>query len=221
MSHIILLYSGGLDSTVLLYSLKAEGHQVRALGIDYGQRHSKELDAAHGIARRLGVEYRVANLRTLNFFLAGSSQTSLELAVPEGHYADESMKLTVVPNRNMLLLSIAGAWAISTHADAIAYAAHAGDHPIYPDCRPEFVDAFAKTLALADWRTIQMQAPFTGLSKADIVRRGSALGVPFIETWSCYQGRALHCGKCGTCVERQESFTLAEVSDPTSYEVMG
>ena len=143
----VLIYSGGLDSTVLLYELLAQGDDVAALSVDYGQRHRREIDAAQSIAASLGVEHRVADLSGIRGLLAGSSQTSDDVDVPEGHYAEESMKATVVPNRNMIMLSLAVGWAISRKADRVAYAAHGGDHAIYPDCRAEFVDALARAVA--------------------------------------------------------------------------
>lgn len=218
MKQTILIYSGGLDSTVLLYSLLAERRDVKALSIDYGQRHCKELEHAARICDKLGIEHRIANLTGITPLLAGSSQTSEHLAVPEGHYAEESMKLTVVPNRNMIMLSIAIGWAVSLEFDYVAYAAHAGDHTIYPDCRPEFAHAMNQAALIANWRPISIERPFIEMTKADIVHRGAAVGVPFAETWSCYAGGDLHCGKCGTCVERQEAFQLANIPDPTIYD---
>lgn len=218
----VITFSGGLDSTVLLYHLRSEGHGVHALTIDYGQRHRIELQRAAKIAGELGVPHRVVDLRGVNGLLPGSSLTDGAVDVPLGHYTDESMKATVVPNRNMLLLATAAAWAISLKADHIAYAAHAGDHAIYPDCRPEFADAMAHAIALADWHSVKLIRPFVNLSKEAIVARGAELGVPFADTWSCYQGgEALggkHCGACGTCIERREAFLLAAVDDPTPYD---
>jgi 7-cyano-7-deazaguanine synthase len=138
--------------------------------------------------------------------------------VPEGHYEDESMKSTVVPNRNMILLSIATAWSIASGLQGVAYAAHSGDHAIYPDCRPAFADAMNEAIRLCDYSSQELVRPFVSLTKADIVRVGASLGVPFEKTWSCYNGRKLHCGKCGTCVERIEAFELAGVPDPTEYK---
>ncbi|MCX7044724.1 MAG: 7-cyano-7-deazaguanine synthase QueC [Candidatus Sumerlaeota bacterium] len=215
---IILIYSGGLDSTVLLYHLRAEGHDVKCLTVDYGQRHRREIDAARAICARLGVEHRVADLGAIQPLLAGSALTSLEVAVPEGHYAEESMKQTVVPNRNMILLATGIAWAVSSGAEAVAYAAHGGDHAIYPDCRPEFVAAMAAAARLCDWRPIEILTPFIRMDKAAIVARGAALGAPFQDTWTCYQGQERHCGVCGSCTERREAFLLAHIPDPTEYE---
>jgi 7-cyano-7-deazaguanine synthase len=214
---VVLILSGGLDSSVLLARLLADRHEVHALSVDYGQRHRRELDAAREIAAHYGVEHRVADLSGLRPLLAGSSQTDASVPVPHGHYAEESMKATVVPNRNMLLLGAAGAWAISLKADAVAYGAHAGDHAIYPDCRPAFVNALESALLLADWHQVRILRPFIGLTKADIARLGKDLGVPIAKTWSCYEGGDIHCGACGTCWERRESFLLAGVDDPTEY----
>lgn len=215
----VLIYSGGLDSTVLLHYLtKHENREVLALSVDYGQRHRKELLFAAANCRKLGISYWPVDLSALNPILRGSSQTSSEISVPEGHYAEESMKLTVVPNRNMLMLSAATALAISQKATKVCYAAHAGDHTIYPDCRPEFVEALGKAILLADWSQIQLEAPFVDSPKARIVQIGDSLGVDFKLTWSCYKGGEKHCGKCGTCVERKEAFVLAGVPDPTEYE---
>lgn len=215
----VLILSGGLDSSVLAYVLAREQrHEVLALTVNYGQRHSKEIAAAKAICEGLDLEHKIADITNLTPLLAGSSLTSDDIKVPEGHYTDESMKATVVPNRNMLLLAIAGAWAISRKANYVAYGAHCGDHAIYPDCRPEFTAAIEKALMLSDWHSVELIRPFITSTKADIVQRGHQLGVPMGQTWSCYQGRALHCGKCGTCVERKEAFYMASVPDPTTYE---
>lgn len=216
MPGIVLVYSGGLDSTTLLYELRSQGAALRCLSVDYGQRHRRELTAAAEICRELGIEHRMADLSGLRPLLAGSALTD-DIAVPHGHYTEASMKATVVPNRNMLLLAVAIAWAVSTRSDAVAYAAHAGDHAIYPDCRPEFVDAMDRAAGLCDWHAVRIERPFVNWDKTQIVRRGAELGVPFAKTWSCYEGAALHCGRCGTCVERREAFELAGVPDPTVY----
>lgn len=213
----VVLVSGGLDSTVLLYYLLRQGHEIRALSINYGQRHWRELQAADGICRRVGVDHKIADLSGIRSLLSGSALTDA-VEVPEGHYAAESMKSTIVPNRNMILLSIAIGWAVSLKYDGVAYAAHAGDHPIYPDCRPEFVDAMERAAELCDWRPVTIHRPFVDKTKADLVRIGAELGAPLELTWSCYRGGEAHCGKCGTCVERQEAFECAGVKDPTEYQ---
>jgi 7-cyano-7-deazaguanine synthase len=214
--NVIVLHSGGIDSTTLLYTLRAQGHAVRGISFDYGQRHRRELIAAGQICTNLGIEHRVADLATLRPLLAGSALTD-DIPIPTGHYTAESMKVTVVPNRNMIMLSVAIGWAVSVSAEAVAYAAHAGDHAIYPDCRPEFAEAMDAAAALCDWRPIRLLRPFVALSKTDILRRGHELGVPFELTWSCYQGGDQHCGRCGTCTERREAFRLAGIPDPTLY----
>lgn len=213
----LVIYSGGLDSTVLLYDLHLTGHQVDALSVNYGQRHSCELERAAALCSRLGVTHKVADLSSIQPLLAGSSLTSPEIEVAEGHYTEENMKTTVVPNRNMILLALATGHALSIGAQQVAYAAHSGDHAIYPDCRNAFADAMADAMALCDWNKIELSRPFVDWTKADIVRRGAELGVPFEQTWSCYKGGAQHCGRCGTCIERREAFDLAQIIDPTEY----
>jgi 7-cyano-7-deazaguanine synthase len=195
----VLIYSGGLDSTVLLYHLRAAGHTVHALSINYGQRHRCELTYAAEICKAIDVPHQTADLSAIQPLLAGSSLTSPEIEVAEGHYTEESMKSTVVPNRNMILLAIAAG------------------HAIYPDCRNEFADAMAAAIRLCDWSTVELSRPFVDWTKADIVRRGAELGLPFAKTWSCYQGGDIHCGRCGTCIERREAFDLAGITDPTPY----
>jgi 7-cyano-7-deazaguanine synthase len=213
----ILIYSGGLDSTALLYQLKAEGREVKTLSINYGQKHIKELTAARYITSNLGVEHQIVDLSAIRPLLGGSSQTDDSVAVPDGHYAEEVMKKTIVSNRNMLMLSVAGAWAISSRYDTIAYAAHAGDHAIYPDCREEFVKPLNEAMQNADWHKVSIERPFISTTKAGIVKVGSKLNVPFAQTWSCYKGGDKHCGTCGTCYERREAFIEAGVKDPTPY----
>lgn len=215
--RIVLLLSGGLDSATALYELKSEGHELVGLGVNYGQRHFKELHASEALAAHAGIRYRICDISNVRNFIGGSSQTSDEVAVPEGHYTEESMKLTVVPNRNMIFLSLAMGWAISLKFDAVAYAAHAGDHVIYPDCRVEFIEAMGKAAELCDWHQVKLLAPYSRISKSEIVKRGARLQVPYALTWSCYKGSENHCGKCGTCVERKEAFQLAGVPDPTEY----
>jgi 7-cyano-7-deazaguanine synthase len=216
---LVVTLSGGLDSVTLLYFVRDKGYIPLALSVDYGQRHRKEIESAYAICVDQGIEFFRADLSNLSPLMTGSSQTDGRVVVPEGHYAEETMKLTVVPNRNMILLAVAGAWAVSQKAFGVAYAAHAGDHAIYPDCRPEFMRAMDTALALADWHSLHLYAPFRDKFKADIVREGHRLDVPFAQTWSCYKGEDIHCGQCGTCYERQVAFHVAEVADPTQYAV--
>ena len=214
----VVLFSGGLDSTVLASHLLSKGAEVRLLSIDYGQRHAKELAHGETLAKHMNLPRKSLLLPDLGDILGGSSLTDDSVELPEGHYAEESMKATVVPNRNMILLALAGGYALSSGFDTIAYAAHAGDHAIYPDCRPEFAEAMEKALGLADWKDLNLYRPFVDMTKADLVKLGSELGSPLEMTWSCYAGMDNHCGKCGTCVERKEAFELAKVPDPTKYE---
>ena len=214
----VVLFSGGLDSTVLASHLLSKGAEAHLLSIDYGQRHAKELAHGEALAKQLNLPRKTLSLPGLGDLLKGSSLTDDSVELPEGHYAEESMKATVVPNRNMILLALAGGYALSSGFDTIAYAAHAGDHFIYPDCRPEFAEAMEKALGLADWKDLNLYRPFVDMTKADLVKLGEELGSPLEMTWSCYAGMDNHCGKCGTCVERKEAFELAKVPDPTKYE---
>jgi len=217
MKRTVLIHSGGIDSTVLLAHLLAEGREVFALSVDYGQRHRRELEAARQICARYGVKHQVADLRALAPLFGANALTDAQVAVPEGHYEEASMKATVVPNRNMLLIAVAASWAMSLKASSVAYGAHGGDHAIYPDCRPVFAEALDKAIRLADWHEVSLERPFVGMDKTAIVRRGAELRAPLELTWSCYVGGERHCGKCGTCVERKEAFVRAGVADPTVY----
>lgn len=219
LQKILVVLSGGMDSTTLLYHLKDQGHELRALGVDYGQRHRRELDAARAICDAAGIPFQVADLTALNPLMGGSALTDPSIAVPEGHYAAENMKATVVPNRNMLLIAVSLSHCVALGYDAVAYAAHAGDHTIYPDCRPEFAAVMDAAAHLCDFEPRRLLRPFVTWTKADIAARGAELGVPYDVTWTCYQGGAKHCGRCGTCVERIEAFRLGGVEDPTDYEV--
>lgn len=217
MTKSVVLLSGGLDSSTLLYHLADHG-PVRAVSVNYGQRHRKELAAAEQIAAIRGVPFDLVDLSSLASLLPGSALTDDSVPVPDGHYAAESMKATVVPNRNMVLLSIAAAIAIAHNYDQVAYAAHSGDHTIYPDCRPEFARALGDAIALADWSSVRLASPFIDMSKADICKLAEDIGVPLASTWSCYKGAARHCGTCGTCVERKEAFEQAGIPDNTLYQ---
>jgi len=215
---LVVIYSGGLDSTVLLYQLRSAGQSLHCLSFNYGQKHLRELNFAHDNCLALGIPHLIGDLTGLAPVFAGSALTDRELVVPEGHYQDQSMRSTVVPNRNMIMLSLALGWAVSLQAEGVAYAAHAGDHAIYPDCRPNFVRGMQEVAKLCDYQQLEVVVPFMTMSKAEIVALGADLGVPFINTWSCYVGGELHCGKCGTCVERREAFVVAGVVDPTRYQ---
>jgi 7-cyano-7-deazaguanine synthase len=218
---VVAIVSGGLDSVTLAYHLVDQGYEPVLISYDYGQRHSKELDFAKLCAQRLNVKHHLVDLKVLTSLMGTSSLTSDAIEVPDGHYAEETMKVTVVPNRNAIMINVATALAVSESYSFVATGVHGGDHFIYPDCRPEFIESQTETLKLANAGFIATEfdvlAPFVNISKADIVTIGDAIGVPWLETWSCYKGGDIHCGSCGTCFERREAFELANVGDPTFY----
>lgn len=217
----VAVVSGGMDSVTLAHLLAVD-YQLTLVSIDYGQRHVKELVYAARAADRLGAQHHVVDLRSVTKLLTGSALTDPTVAVPHGHYAAPTMAATVVPNRNATMLSVATAIAIAQGATAVATGVHAGDHAVYPDCRPEFIEAFQAMALVANEGFLadgfEVLAPFVHQSKADIAALGDRLGVPWDQTWSCYEGAELHCGRCGTCVERIEAFQLANVTDPTEYQ---
>jgi len=219
MEKVVVILSGGMDSATLLYHLADAGHEIKTLSINYGQRHVRELESAAALSKRLGVEHQIADLRSINPLLGASNSLSgTEIDVPEGHYEEENMKLTVVPNRNMIMLSVAVGWALSLKFDAVAYGAHSGDHAIYPDCREEFAHALDQAVKLCDWHAMRLMRPFVDLDKGDIAKRGHELSVPFELTWTCYKGLEKHCGKCGACQERLEAFAKHGITDPVTFE---
>ncbi len=215
----IVVCSGGLDSVTLAYKVAFEQQLVGIVTFKYGQRHAKEVKFASLCAERLGVPCTVVDMQSIGALLSGSALTD-DIDVPEGHYAEENMKITVVPNRNAIMLSIAFGIGATQKVDAIAMAVHGGDHFIYPDCRPAFVKAFDEMQheALAGYADISLYTPFVQIPKSAIVTEGVKYHTPFEQTWSCYKGDKVHCGRCGTCVERREAFYLARVSDPTLYD---
>lgn len=203
----LAVLSGGMDSAVLLYLMKSQCDILAAITFDYGQRHVKEIEYARRLADKVGViQHKVVDLRVLRPLLAGSALTSTSVDVPDGHYTDESMKATVVPNRNAIMLAIATGYAVSQSIDIVGIAIHAGDHAIYPDCRPEFLTMLDSAFHLGNYNPSRLYAPFLNKTKTDIVRIGVQLGVDFNDTWSCYRGGETHCGTCGTCVERLEAL---------------
>lgn len=206
-----VVLSGGVDSSVALYLAAANGGELRSLTFDYGQRHRKEIESARVLSYEIGAENRVISLSGL---LSGSSLIAgAPEPVPDGHYADPSMKATIVNGRNLMFAS--AAISACQPGDTLWFGVHAGDRFVYPDCRPEFWD---RLQGLArDAYGVDIHTPFLDDTKAEIVKVGAESGVPFDLTWSCYKGGDLHCGTCGTCVERAEAFHLAEVPDPTEY----
>lgn len=218
MKDTVCIYSGGMDSFTLVNLIHQQGRLHSCLSFDYGQRHRKELRYARKVCQSLGVDHVIVDLTSITPLLAGSSLTT-DTPVPEGHYAGENMKLTVVPNRNAIMLSIATAYAVSHKLAAVAYGAHGGDHTIYPDCRPEFVSAMATVSLLANWHPVRLEVPFLYGDKVSILREGFRLGLDYAQSWTCYKGEELACGKCGSCQERLEAFAAHGVADPLEYAV--
>jgi 7-cyano-7-deazaguanine synthase len=227
MSNCVAILSGGLDSTTLVYHLFNEDYIPHCLSFNYGQRHSKELDFAWHTADRLDLQFDEIDLTSITGLISNSALTHGK-EVPDGHYAEENMKQTVVPNRNMIMLSIAAGVAVSNKYKFVAAGMHAGDHFVYPDCRPEFIDALSEAVLTGNEgfhnfakREVQkfsgvvhyrepIYTPFIHKTKADIAYRALELGVPLDTTWSCYRGKDVHCGRCGTCVERLEAIAEAQ-----------
>jgi 7-cyano-7-deazaguanine synthase len=214
---VVVVFSGGMDSYTVLHKAFREGFEVLPLTFNYGQKHNKEIEYAKHACIALGVIPKIVDITAINQLLTGSSLTS-DIEMPEGHYADDNMKSTVVPNRNMILLSLAVGYAVSSDANKVFYGAHAGDHEIYPDCRPEFVEKMNSVCAIANYEPVEIVTPYLALNKTDILREGLAMGLDYRRTWTCYNGREKACGKCGSCVERLEAFSENQMSDPLDYE---
>ncbi len=214
---VVIIYSGGMDSYTVLHQAIHDGYDVHAVSFNYGQRHSKELDYAKRVTSKYGIEHKIVDISAINQLILGSSLTD-DIDVPEGHYEQESMKQTVVPNRNMILLSLAIGYAVSVEAEAVYFGAHSGDHAIYPDCRTEFVEAMNQVSKIANYEPVEVRAPFLSKDKIQILTEGLTLGLDYSETWTCYNGREKACGKCGACQERLEAFEKNNVTDPLEYE---
>ena len=218
LEKVVVIYSGGMDSYTLLHKCLAENKRVYALSFNYGQRHHKELHYAQKVCDEQGLPHRVVDINAVNQLLLGSSLTD-DIEIPEGHYEEQSMKSTVVPNRNMIMLSLAVGYAVSIKARAVYYGAHGGDHAIYPDCRPEFVDKMNALSQIANYEPVDIRAPFLYANKTEILREGFKLGLDYRKTWTCYKGLEHACGKCGSCNERLEAFRAHGVEDPLTYTV--
>ena len=214
---VVVIYSGGMDSFTLLHLARSRGLKVHALSFNYGQRHVRELEAARAVCQAEGIPHKVIDIRAMSEVMAGSSLTS-DAEVPEGHYEEDSMKSTAVPNRNMILLSLATGYAVTVGAGAVWYGAHGGDHAIYPDCRPEFVEKMDAVCRIANYEPVGIEAPFMAMDKGEILAEGLKLGLDYSQTWTCYNGRDKACGRCGSCVERLEAFAAHGLEDPLAYE---
>lgn len=212
----LIILSGGMDSVTLLYGKVEE--IALAVTFDYGSNHNKrEVECAAYHCKKLGIEHITIPLDFIHRYFKSSLLEGAD-AVPEGHYAAESMKSTVVPFRNGIMLSIACGLAESRGLKRVCIANHFGDHAIYPDCRSNFIANMNAAMVRGTYQHIMIDAPYTGMTKTDIAKIGRKLGVNYSKTYSCYKGGEKHCGKCGTCVERKEAFREAGIEDPTEYE---
>ena len=218
MKDSVIVVSGGMDSITLLYDKKEE--IALAVTFDYGSKHNaREIAWAKVHCGRLGIRHIVIKLDFMQKYFTSSLLEGGD-EIPEGHYADENMKSTVVPFRNGIMLSVAAGIAESNGLKKILIANHGGDHTIYPVCRPEFIGAMDRAIANGTYEDVRTDAPYTNITKADIAKIGKRLGIDYSETWSCYKGGERHCGKCGTCIERKEAMALAGIDDRTEYESM-
>jgi 7-cyano-7-deazaguanine synthase len=214
---VVVLLSGGMDSVSALYDAKQKHQVVGTISFDYGSKHNhKEIPFAAYHSRKFNIEHQVIYLDFIGD-LFKSDLLKSGGQIPDGHYEEDTMKSTVVPFRNGIMLSISAGFAESRDAEGLVIAAHAGDHAIYPDCREEFMKSMANAIRIGTYAGIELLRPFIAMTKAEIAARGHGLGVDFSQTWSCYKGAANHCGTCGTCVERREAFMLAGLVDPTIY----
>ena len=212
----LIVVSGGMDSITLLYDMK--DRIAMGVSFDYGSNHNaREIPYAEMHCKRLGIKHITIKLDFMHQYFKSSLLEGAD-AIPEGHYDEENMKSTVVPFRNGIMLAIATGLAESNGLKNVMLANHAGDHAIYPDCRPEFVEAMGRATEAGTYDGIRVLAPYTNITKTDIARRGKELGIDYTETWSCYKGGQKHCGKCGTCTERREALAEAGIEDHTEYE---
>lgn len=213
----VVIYSGGMDSFTLLNRVIKDGYDVYALTFNYGQKHVKEVEVASTVCKQLNVPHKILDISPINQLMQSSSLVG-SIEVPEGHYQADNMKSTMVPNRNMILLSLAIGYAVDIVASKVYYGAHAGDHAIYPDCRPEFVHAMNDVAKIANYEPISIETPYLNSSKGEILKDGLSMNLTYENTWTCYNGREKACGKCGACVERLEAFADNSATDPVEYE---
>lgn len=218
MMKVLPVVSGGMDSVTMLHDLVYQGYEIdEVISYNYGQRHVKELDYVAWNVHKLRLKHKIIDISFLAQLLDNSALTG-DTEVPEGHYEQDNMSLTVVPNRNMILSAIAIGRAVNNDADAIALGVHAGDHAIYPDCRPEFVSALRTAALIANYKPIDVIAPYLAMDKGKIIARGLTIGVDYEHTWTCYKGLEQACGVCGSCQERLEGFSDNGIPDPLQYE---
>lgn len=213
----VVIYSGGMDSFTVLHRALREGRRVHALSFDYGQRHARELETARRVCQALDIPHQVVDIRAIHGLIDNSALTDASRSVPEGDYAEDNLAATLVPNRNMILLSLAIAKAVNIGAGRVDYGAHGGDHVLYPDCRPAFVDAMNAVAGIANFEAVDIHTPYLRASKAEILADGLAMGLDYADTWTCYRGEALACGRCGSCLERLAAFAANQATDPLAY----
>jgi 7-cyano-7-deazaguanine synthase len=215
----VCIYSGGMDSYTLMNDLYESGWLHSCLTFKYGQKHLKEIEYATVVMEYYDAAHHVIDLETWGESLPGSALIDPRVEMPEGHYTAENMKQTVVPNRNMVMLALAVGYAVAHGVPYVAYAAHAGDHAIYPDCREPFLQAFNKAVEVGNWgKPVTVVAPYLHLDKTGILRIGFELGLNYVDTWTCYRGGTKACGKCGACQERLEAFKNIGKVDPLEYQ---
>jgi 7-cyano-7-deazaguanine synthase len=216
-AKVVVIYSGGMDSYTVLNKAMQQGYDVHAVSFNYGQRHSKELLFAKKVCEQHNIEHKIVDISSIKQLIGGSALTD-DIEVPEGHYEEDSMKTTVVPNRNMIMLSMAVGYAVSIQAEAVYFGAHSGDHAIYPDCRTEFVSAMNNVCKIANYQPVEVRAPYLASSKIDILKEGLAMNLDYKDTWTCYNGQEKACGRCGACQERLEAFSENNTVDPIPYQ---
>jgi 7-cyano-7-deazaguanine synthase len=219
--NVVVLVSGRMDSVTALHDAAEKFRVIAGVSFHYGAKHNdREIPLAGYHCGELGVRHEVISLEFMNrLFKSDLLKGGGE--IPEGHYEESTMRQTVVPFRNGIMLSIAAGFAESEGAQGLVIAAHSGDHAIYPDCREDFMRSMGDAIRLGTYARVEVIRPFIRMNKAEIARRGQELGVDFARTWSCYRGEEIHCGRCGTCVERREAFILAGMKDPTLYRETG
>ena len=217
MKKITLIYSGGSDSYTLLQHALNQNFSVDCITFSYGQKHIKEINFAKQNCNEHGLKHTLIDIGDPASIFGSTSLVDVDNKIPHGSYKEESMKSTIVPNRNMIFISYAIAYSIAHDINEVWYGAHAGDHFIYPDCRPEFLASMDAAAGLCDPSAVSIKAPFINLNKGEIFKIGLALGIDYSKTWTCYEGQEKACGKCGSCVERLEAFSNNNTSDPLIY----
>ena len=221
MNKILVLSSGGIDSTTLVYYFaEIENFEVQPVFFNYGSKHNpKEIESVKQICNILNLELINVDISELTSTIwSNSALINEDRSIPEGYYTQENMSQTIVPFRNGVLISLVSSIAENLGIEYVGIAVHSGDHFIYPDCRPNFIQVMKYAIYRGTENNIKLRAPFVYLNKAEIVKLGYFLRVPYELTWSCYNGRDKHCGRCGTCIERLESFHFNNLTDPVEYE---